>query len=111
MGKKIYVGNLPFRYGFKEIKSLFEKFGDIEDAVVIADRENGRSKGFGFVTFVDEASAQKAIAEMDGKDAEGRPLKVNAATPREDAPKEDAKETKSEDKPEESEDKPEEKTE
>ena len=86
MGKKIYIGNLPFNYGFKELTGLFKKFGKIEEAVVIADRDNGKSKGFGFVTFVEDDSAQKAIAEMNEKDADGRPLKVNEATPREDRP-------------------------
>jgi cold-inducible RNA-binding protein len=82
MGKKIYVGNLPFSYGFKELTGLFEKFGEIQEALVIADRYNGRSKGFGFVTFANDESAQKAIAEMDGKEADGRPLKIKEATPR-----------------------------
>lgn len=82
MSKKIYVGNLPFRYGFKELTSLFEKFGEIQEALVIADRNNGRSKGVGFVTFVNEESAKKAVEEMDGKDADGRVLKVKEATPK-----------------------------
>ena len=86
MGNKIYVGNLPFTYGFKELNELFEKFGKIQEAVVIADKYKGQSKGFGFVTFVEEASAKKAVEEMDGKDAGGRPLKVNEAVPREEAP-------------------------
>ena len=94
MGKKIYVGNLPFSYGFNELKGLFEKFGEIQEALVIADRYNGRSKGFGFVTFVEEAAAQKAIEEVNGKDAEGRPLKVNEATPREEKPRNPEQEQK-----------------
>ena len=85
MGNKIYVGNLPFTYGFKELSGLFEKFGKIQEALVIADKYNGRSKGFGFVTFVEEESAKKAVEEMNGKDADGRALKVNEATPREDS--------------------------
>ena len=87
MGNKIYVGNLPFTYGFKELTSLFEKFGKIQEALVIADRYDGKSKGFGFVTFVEEASTKKAVEEMNGKDAGGRALKVNEATPREERPK------------------------
>jgi RNA recognition motif-containing protein len=82
MTKKIYVGNLPFSYGFKDLVNLFEKFGEIQEAVVIADRFNGRSKGFGFVTFTKEESANKAVQEMDGKDANGRILKVKEATPK-----------------------------
>ena len=102
MGNKIYVGNLPFTYGFKELTDLFKKFGEIQEAVVIADKYNGRSKGFGFVTFVEEDSAKKAIAEMNEKDADGRPLKVNEATPREDDKPEDNKkeESKEEEKTE-----------
>lgn len=91
MGKKIYVGNLPFRYGFKELTGMFEKFGEIQEALVIADRYNGRSKGFGFVTFTEESAAQKAIEEMDGAEADGRPLKVKEATPKTEKP-EDKKE-------------------
>ena len=82
MGKKIYVGNLPFKYGFKELIGLFEKFGKIQEALVIADKYNGKSKGFGFVTFVEEESAKKAVKEMNEKDADGRVLKVSEATPK-----------------------------
>jgi len=83
MSKKIYVGNLPFSIGFKELTELFEKFGEIEESVVIADKFNGRSKGFGFVNFADDKAADKAVKEMDGKDVNGRALKVKEATPRE----------------------------
>ncbi len=58
----------------------------MEDAVVISDKFSGRSKGFGFVTFVNDADADKAIAELNEKDMEGRPLKVNEAKPMEDRP-------------------------
>ncbi len=95
MTNKIYVGNLPFTYGHKELAGIFEKFGKIEEAVVIVDRDDGRSKGFGFVTFVEEESAKKAL-EMDGKDADGRALKVNEATPRPDSERKE--EPKSEEK-------------
>jgi len=78
---KIYVGNLPFNIGQKELGELFAQFGEISEAVVISDKYSGRSKGFGFVTFADDAAAQKAIADMDGKEIEGRPLKVNEAKP------------------------------
>jgi len=93
MGNKIYVGNLPFTYGFKELSGLFEKFGKIQEAIVIADKYEGKSKGFGFVTFVEEASAKKAVEEMNGKDADGRALKVNEATPREDSRSPETSET------------------
>ncbi|GAI85214.1 unnamed protein product [marine sediment metagenome] len=83
MSKKVYVGNLPFSVDQEKLKELFTSYGEIEEAVVISDRFSGRSKGFGFVTFVNDADADKAIAEMNEKDIEGRPLKVNEAKPRE----------------------------
>ena len=83
MGSKIYVGNLPWSVDKGKLEDLFSPFGEISEATVISDKYSGRSKGFGFVTFADEASAQKAIAEMNGKEIEGRALKVNEAQPRE----------------------------
>ena len=68
------------RVGMKE---RFGSYGETEEVSVISDKYSGRSKGFGFVTFVNDADADKAIAEMNGKDIEGRPLKVNEAKPRE----------------------------
>ena len=84
---KIYVGNLPFKIDSESLKGLFSSYGEIEEAIVISDKFSGRSKGFGFVTFKDEASAQKAIAEMNGKKVEERELKVNEAKPMEDRPR------------------------
>ena len=83
MSAKIYVGNLPFGVTQEQLKKLFEPFGDIEEAVVISDKFSGRSKGFGFVTFTDKKAADKAIDEMNGKDIEGREIKVNEARPME----------------------------
>lgn len=81
MSKKVYVGNLPFSFGFEKLKEIFSSFGEVEEATVISDKFSGRSKGFGFVTFPNDAEAEKAIAEMDGKEFEGRALKVSEATP------------------------------
>ena len=81
MAKKLYVGNLPFSVTQEKLNELFAPFGEIEEATVISDKFSGRSKGFGFVTFVDDASAEKAVAEMNEKDIEGRALKVNEAQP------------------------------
>ena len=78
---KIYVGNLPFSIDSEKLKELFASYGEIEEATVISDKFSGRSKGFGFVTFKDDESAKKAIAEMNEKEIEGRPLKVNEAKP------------------------------
>ena len=83
MNKKIYVGNLPFNYGFKELTTLFEKFGEIQEALVIADKYNGRSKGFGFVQMANDADADNAINMFNGKELEGRSLTVNEARPME----------------------------
>jgi len=78
---KVYVGNLPFSVDSEKLNALFASFGEVEEATVISDKFSGRSKGFGFVTFKDEASAKKAISEMNEKDVEGRALKVNEAKP------------------------------
>ena len=78
---KVYVGNLPFSVGQDKLKELFSSYGEIEEATVISDKFSGRSKGFGFVTFKDDESAKKAIAEMNEKEVEGRALKVNEAKP------------------------------
>lgn len=83
MGNKVYVGNLAFNIDSEGLKKLFEKFGATTEAEVISDRYNGRSKGFGFVTFEKDEDAQKAIAEMNEKEVEGRSIKVNEARPKE----------------------------
>ncbi len=80
---KIYIGNLPWSVGDKELAEMFASYGDVSEAVVIKDKYSGRSKGFGFVTFSDEASVAKAVSEMNGKDVEGRELKVSEAKPME----------------------------
>lgn len=84
--KKLYVGNLPWSVTNDSMKELFAAYGEVVEAVVITDRMSGRSKGFGFVTFADEAVAEKAAAEMNGKDVEGRKIVVNVARPREERP-------------------------
>ena len=83
MGNKVYVGNLPWSIDSNGLKKLFESFGEITEATVIADRFSKRSKGFGFVTFENDEDAQKAISEMNEKEIEGRALKVNEARPME----------------------------
>ncbi len=83
MGTKIYVGNLPFSFREKELREAFSQFGEVTEAVVISDRYSGRSKGFGFVTFAEEESAKKAVDEMNGKELDGREIKVNEARDKE----------------------------
>ena len=83
---KIYVGNLPFKIDSEGLKKIFSPYGEIEEAIVISDKFSGRSKGFGFVTFKEDADAKKAIAEMNGKKVDERELKVNEAKPMEERP-------------------------
>ncbi|MEK6840456.1 MAG: RNA-binding protein [Nanoarchaeota archaeon] len=83
---KVYVGNLPWGVDDEKLREMFSKFGDVEEASVIKDKYSGRSKGFGFVTFSDDAAANKAIKEMNEKEMEGRALKVNEARPMEERP-------------------------
>ena len=79
--KKIYVGNLPWSLTSDQLATLFGEFGEVTDAIVITDKMSGRSKGFGFVEFADEAAAEKAIKAMHEKEVEGRNLVVNVARP------------------------------
>ena len=81
MGNKVFVGNLPFSTDDAKLKELFSDYGEITEAVIIKNKFSGRSKGFGFVTFASEESAQKAISEMNEKEIEGRKITVKEATP------------------------------
>jgi RNA recognition motif-containing protein len=83
MNKKIFIGNLDFKLKTEDLEKMFSEFGEIEDCVVITDRETNRSKGFGFVTFVEENDAKKAVESMNGKDLDGRKLTVNVAEEKE----------------------------
>ena len=87
MSVKLYVGNLPWSVSEEKLREAFSKFGAITEATVISDRYSGRSKGFGFVTFESKESADAAIAEMNGKEIDGRAIKVNEARPMEERPK------------------------
>jgi RNA recognition motif-containing protein len=78
---RLYVGNLPYSVDDGQLKELFAAFGEVSEAVVIKDKYSGRSKGFGFVNFEDDEAGKKAIAEMNDKEMQGRPLKVNEARP------------------------------
>jgi RNA recognition motif-containing protein len=79
--KKLYVGNLPWSATDGELQTLFAAVGQVMSARVITDRETGRSRGFGFVE-MDDAGASRAIAELNGKDMGGRPLRINEANER-----------------------------
>jgi cold-inducible RNA-binding protein len=79
---KLYVGNLSYSVNDSTLRSLFEPFGNIESARVISDRDSGSSKGFGFVEMSD-SDAQKAMGALNGREHDGRALRVNEAKPQE----------------------------
>lgn len=83
MGKRLYVGNLPYSVDSSQLQQLFEKHGTVASAQVLSDRETGRSKGFGFVEMSTEEEAQNAIHALNGQQFEGRALTVNEARPKE----------------------------
>ena len=80
--KKLYVGNLSYSVTKGELEKIFSEHGKVLEAILIEDRNTGRSKGFGFVEMEDSSSADKAIKELDGKDIQGRNIRVNPAQPR-----------------------------
>src|SRR5215213_8658795 len=82
MSKRIYVGNLSYQTTENDVASLFEQAGEVESVSIITDRDTGRSKGFGFVEMSNE-DADKAIAQFNGMELNGRALTVNEARPRE----------------------------
>ena len=79
MSKKLFVGGLSWGTTDDGLHQAFSQFGEIVEAKVITDRETGRSRGFGFVTFANDDGASKAITEMDGTELDGRTIKVNEA--------------------------------
>ena len=81
MGKKLYVGNLPFSAADATLADMFSQCGTVESAKIIMDRDSGRSKGFGFVEMSSDAEATAAINKFNGQDYEGRPMTVNEAKP------------------------------
>ncbi len=83
MGKKLYVGNLTYSVTSADLEEWFSKFGTVQSAQVIQDRESGRSKGFGFVEMDTDAQAQAAIQGLHDQEHDGRRLTVNEAKPRE----------------------------
>jgi cold-inducible RNA-binding protein len=83
MGSKIYVGNLPFSATNDSLNELFSKFGTVDSAKIVMDRDTGRSKGFGFVEMSSADDASAAINKLNGSDMGGRSLVVNEARPME----------------------------
>ena len=82
MSKKLFVGGLSWDTTDEGLRAAFERFGDISEAKVITDRDTGRSRGFGFVTFDADDAATTAISEMDGTTLDGRQVRVNEAQDR-----------------------------
>ena len=78
----IYVGNLSFDSSEDDIRKAFEAYGAVTDVKIIMDRYSGRSKGFGFVEMANDDEGKAAIAEMNGKELDGRALKCDEARPR-----------------------------
>ncbi len=81
MPNKLFVGNISWDASQEEFQDLFAQYGDVQEAIIIYDRATGRSKGFGFVTFVNEEDARNAIAALNEYVFLGRNLKVNEALP------------------------------
>ena len=79
----IYVGNISWNTTNESLKAAFEEYGQVDSAAIITDRNTGRSKGFGFVEMPNAEEANAAIAAMNGKEIDGREIKVNEAKPRE----------------------------
>jgi RNA recognition motif-containing protein len=79
--KKIYVGNLPWSADDAALRDLFATVGEVQSVAVVSDRDTGRSRGFGFIE-MNDTDADKAIAELNGRDMDGRELRVNEARER-----------------------------
>src|ERR1700679_1704007 len=86
MGKKLFVGNLPFSVNDSSLATIFAETGTVESAKVITDRDTGRSKGFGFVEMSTDQEATESISKLNGYDIDGRALTVSEAKPQ--APRE-----------------------
>lgn len=83
MGRKLYVGNLPYGITEDALSEKLSEFGKVESVKIITDRDTGQSKGFGFVEMGSDSEAHAAIDGLNGQDYQGRPLKVNEAKPQE----------------------------
>ncbi|MCA9341119.1 RNA-binding protein [Candidatus Saccharibacteria bacterium] len=89
MAQNLFIGSLAYATTDDGLKAHFEQIGEVESARIMTDRDTGRSRGFGFVTFVNEDDNQKAIDQLDGKDLDGRSINVSLAKPKEDRPRRD----------------------
>lgn len=89
MGKKLYVGNIPYNITESDLANRFGQFGQVESVRIIVDRETGRSKGFCFVEMANDDEALNAISQLNGSELNGRPMTVNEARPMEQRPPRD----------------------
>jgi RNA recognition motif-containing protein len=87
--QNLFIGSLAYATTDDSLKAHFEQIGPVASARVITDRDSGRSKGFGFVEFENDADNQKAVDQLDGKELDGRAISVGLARPKEDRPKRD----------------------
>ena len=88
--QNLFVGSLAYATTDEGLKEFFGQVGEVASAHVITDRQSGRSKGFGFVEFVNSDDNQKAIDQLNGKELDGREINVTIARPREDRPRHDS---------------------
>ena len=89
MSKKLFVGSLAWGTTDETLQAHFATVGTVASAKVVTDRDTGRSRGFGFVEFADEANNQKAVDQLNGKELDGRAINVSLARPKEDRPRRD----------------------
>jgi len=83
MSKKLFVGSLSWDTNDEGLRTAFSPHGEISEAIVISDRDSGRSRGFGFVTFEDDEAAEKAVAALNGTELDGRTIRVDVAQAKE----------------------------
>lgn len=84
---QIYVGNMAYRSTEEGLKDLFEQYGEVKSVKLITDRETGRAKGFAFIEMNNDSEANTAIENLNGKEFDGRTLRINEARPREQKPR------------------------
>lgn len=89
MSQNLFIGSLAYATTDDSLKAFFETIGEVASARVITERDSGRSKGFGFVEFVDEANNQVAVDKLNGQELDGRAINVSLAKPKEDKPRRD----------------------
>lgn len=89
MSVNLFIGSLAYATTDDSLKAFFETIGEVTSARVVTDRETGRSRGFGFVEFADEANNQTAVDQLNGKELDGRAINVSLARPKEDRPRRD----------------------